>query len=81
MSAKQVTQEVTDDQTWWTLDKAALHIGVTRATVERYVREGLRIHFRELGGWVDRDEFLAAYRERVMRQRARFATRQKDSPA
>ena len=55
---------------WWTIDQAAEHLKVTRATVEKYVREGLPLHFLQLGGYVDRDELLADYRGRQERSRA-----------
>jgi hypothetical protein len=53
---------------FWTVDQAVAHIGVTRSTVERYVREGLPLHFPMLGGYLDRDEFLAEYRARMERR-------------
>lgn len=31
---------------FWTLDQSARHFGVTRATIERYIREGLPVYFQ-----------------------------------
>jgi len=55
---------------WWTVDQAAAHLKVKRATIEKYIREGLPLHFPKMGGYVDRDVLLAAYRERQQRTRA-----------
>ena len=55
---------------WWTIDQAAEHLEVKRATVEKYIREGLPLYFPLLGGYVDRDELLADYRGRQERSRA-----------
>jgi predicted site-specific integrase-resolvase len=55
---------------FWTIDQAAEHLKVKRATVEKYVREGLALHFPRQGGYVDRDELLAEYRGRQQRSRA-----------
>lgn len=61
---------VLDDDYFWTIDRAAKHLGFTRATIARYIREGLPIYFRALGGRVHRDELLAEVRKRESRQRA-----------
>lgn len=55
---------------WWTIDQAAAHLKVKRATVEKYIRDGLTLHFPKLGGYLDRDELLADYRGRQGRSRA-----------
>jgi hypothetical protein len=65
-------RDVTDPMDrFWTIDQAATHLDVTRATVEKYVREGLPLHFPLMeGGYVDRDELLIAYRGKKKRARA-----------
>jgi len=55
---------------WWTIDQAAEHLAVTRRTIERYVKEGLPLHFPAMGGYLDRDELLPEVRRRAKRQRA-----------
>lgn len=60
-------RSVTDVNEWWTLDQAAEHLDLKRATVERYIREGLPKYF---GTFVKREELLAEYRKRLERQRA-----------
>jgi len=64
MTAKREVQSVTDDRVWWSVDKAALHLGCPRATILRYIREGLPIR----AGLIHRDELLADFRNRKMRQ-------------
>lgn len=68
-------RSVTDVNEWWTLDQAAEHLDLKRATIERYIREGLPKHF---GVFVRREELLAEYRARLERQRA---TRGRPDPA
>lgn len=59
--------DITDPaDVWWTIDRAAEHLKITRASVERYIRDGLKVTF----GRVHRDELLAEYRKRQIRQRA-----------
>lgn len=55
----------------WTLDQAALHFGLTRATVERYVREGLPKYF---GAYVKPSEFVDEFVNRRNRQKGSRAT-------
>jgi hypothetical protein len=55
---------------FWTVDHAAAHLKVTRSTIERYIRGGLPVYFKALGGRVKRSELLAEYRARKLRQRA-----------
>jgi predicted site-specific integrase-resolvase len=53
------------DDIWWTIDQAAEHLGYKRATIERYIREGLPRYFRK---YVKRDELLAEHRRRAQRE-------------
>ena len=64
MATKQDMQSVRNDDVWWSVDRAALHLGCPRATILRYVREGLPIR----AGLINRDELLADFRARKMRQ-------------
>jgi hypothetical protein len=64
MTVKQEVQSVTDDRVWWSVDKAALHLGCPKKTILRYIREGLPIR----AGLIHRDELLADFRARKMRQ-------------
>jgi hypothetical protein len=64
MTARHEVQSVTDDRVWWSVDKAALHLGCPRATILRYIREGLPIR----AGLIHRDELLADFRARKIRQ-------------
>ena len=73
MKAKQETQSVLDGNVWWTIEKAALHLGIHRKTIKRYIREGLPLRH----GRLHREELLAEVRKRQMRQRA---TRAKSDP-
>ncbi|WP_120338115.1 hypothetical protein [Cryobacterium soli] len=70
-------RDVTDPMDrFWTLDQSAQHLNVTRATVEKYVRQGLPLHFPLMeGGFVDRDELLAVYRGGKKRARATRLTK------
>lgn len=64
-------RDVTDPlDRFWTINQAAAHLGLARCTVERYVRDGLKVYFPRQGGYLDRDEFLAAYRLRLARRKA-----------
>jgi hypothetical protein len=55
---------------WWTIDQTAEHFGVKRGTVQRYIREDdLTLHFPKQGGYLDRDDVLAAVRARNKRRR------------
>lgn len=77
--AKPIPRDLTDpNDRWWTIDQAAAHLGVTRRTVERYVQDGLPLHFQQIGGYLDRDELLAEVRKRAER---RLATLGKKSSA
>ncbi|TIH34951.1 hypothetical protein [Subtercola vilae] len=64
--AQQKTQNVIDGTRFWSIDRAALHTGFARATIERYVREGLPVY---VGGFVERDAFLKVYRDKQQSQR------------
>ena len=75
MTSKHELQSVTNDDVWWSVDKAALHLGVTVATIKRYIRGGLPTRF----GLVHRVELLAEYRRRVLRQTASRVTREEKS--
>lgn len=55
---------------WWTIDQAAAHLEVKRRTIERYIHDGLPLHFPMLGGYLDRDELLAEVRRRSQRRKA-----------
>lgn len=55
---------------YWTVDRAAEHFKVARGTIERYVRDGLPVHFPELGGFLKRTECEEHYRNRNIRQKA-----------
>lgn len=59
-------QSVTNEREWWTIAEAAAHLDVGEGTVRRYIREGLP----SLLGHVHRDQVLAEYRRRILRQRA-----------
>lgn len=61
---------LTKGDEWWTIETAAKHAGITRATVEKYIRQGLPVYFRELGGLIKRDEFLQEWRGRRLKQLA-----------
>ena len=68
---KQDMQWVLNDDVWWSVDKAALHLGCTRTTILRYIREGLPLRY----DLINRDEFLADYRARCIRQTESRTTR------
>jgi predicted DNA-binding transcriptional regulator YafY len=53
---------------FWTIEQAMAHLKVSRRTIERYVKGGLRIYFPAQGGYLDRDELLAEVRARLERQ-------------
>ena len=71
MSAKHEQQSVTDDHVWWSVDKAALHLGCTRTTILRYIREGLPLRHK----LINREELLGDYQARQIRQTESRATR------
>jgi len=71
MTTNHEQQSVTDDRVWWSVDKAALHLGCTRTTILRYIREGLPLRY----DLINRDELLAEYRARLMRQTESRTTR------
>lgn len=52
------------DAQYWTLAQAARHFGFTRATISKYVREGLPTYLG--GGWVKPAEVVA---EKIARSR------------
>jgi len=59
--------------TWWTIDQAAEHFGVRRATILQWVRDGLKTHGK--AKLLHRPDVLTAYQERAKRQReTRFTT-------
>lgn len=58
-------RSVVDGHEWWSVDQAAQHMGFSRATVERYIREGLP----QTCGFVNRDAFLAMVRQKQLRQK------------
>lgn len=69
--AKAIPRDLTDpNDRWWTIDQAAEHLGVTRRTIERYIHDGLPLHFKLVGGYLDRDELLTEVRERAERRTA-----------
>lgn len=53
--------------TWWTIDQAAAHFGVRRATILQWIRDGLPSHGK--GKMLRRPEVLSAYQQRAKRQR------------
>jgi hypothetical protein len=69
MRTRREQQSVTDADVWWTIDRAALHLGVRRGTVEKYVREGLALHWRN-GWYVHRPALLTEYGRRQASTRA-----------
>lgn len=76
MGVNREQQSVTDTNVWWAVDRAALHLGLRRETIEKYIREGLRLYWRN--GWVvHRPELLAEYGRR---QASTRATRLKKNP-
>jgi len=72
---KHELQSVTNDDVLWSVERCALHLGVTTATIRRYIRDGLPTKY----GLVDRAALLREYQQRVLRQRAILGTRPKDS--
>jgi hypothetical protein len=52
---------------FWSYDTAALHFGISRKTVVRYVREGLPSYFADR--FVKPAEFIAEYLRREGRRR------------
>ena len=72
--AQKINQNI--DLPFWTLDQAALHFGVRRATIEKYIREGLPAYFEKL--MVKPSEAIA---ERLRRKNAAEATRAKRTTA
>ena len=52
---------------WWSIDIAADHLEVKRATILRYIREGLKVW---PGGLLRRAEVLEVYRRRALNSRA-----------
>jgi len=73
MAARQETQDVSGDNVWWSVEKAALHLGCERSSILRYIREGLPIRH----GLINRDELLTEFRARKERQKASRQTRRK----
>lgn len=67
--AKQERQDVR--RPLWTIDEAALHFGITRATVEKYIREGLPVYFS--GTFVKSKDVIAEYLRRRDAKRATLA--------
>lgn len=64
-------RDVTDPHDrWWTIDEAAEHLKVKRGTIQRYIRDGLKVYFPKRGDYLDRDELLAEVRARNERQKA-----------
>lgn len=62
---------------WVTKEKAAEHLEVKVATINRYVREGVTLH---LGRFVDLDEVQAEYRRRRARlEEAQMTRRPRNS--
>lgn len=78
--AKPTPRDLTDpNDRWWTIDQAAAHFGYRRETIEKYIREGLKLHFTRVSpGYLDRDELMEHYRKR---QAATRATRLKPTTA
>ena len=74
MSARHEVQSVTGDNVWWSVDKAALHLGCERSSILRYIREGLPVRH----GLINRNELLAEFRARKMRQVESRMTRRKE---
>jgi len=75
MKAKQERQNLLDNNVLWSVERCALHLGVTTATIRRYIRDGLPTKY----GLVGRAALLREYQQRVLRQRAILGTRPKDS--
>ena len=71
MTAKQQLQWLLNDDVWWSVEKAALHLGCPKKTIMRYIREGLPIR----AGLINRTELLADFRARKMRQNESRMTR------
>lgn len=72
MKSELVRQNI--DLPFWTLDMAALHFGVKRATIEKYAREGLPTYTIAKARMVKPAEVIT---ERLRRKRAAEATRLK----
>ena len=66
------------DDLWWSNAEAIAHFGIHPKTLERYFREGLPQYFKQLGGYVKREEILDHRRDRIKRN---VATRGKKDPA
>ena len=74
-----MTRDITDPlDRWWTIPQAIEHLKVSRRTIQRYIHDGLTLHFPNLGGYLDRDELLAEVRKRAEKK---LATRGKRSSA
>ena len=72
---KQELQSLRDDNVLWNVQRCALHLGVTAATVRRYIRGGLKTEY----GLVNRADLIREYLKRGERQRANQGTRRKDN--
>lgn len=56
-----------EESDWWSVDDAVEFGEVSRATVRRYIRDGLTVYGRPFGEYLSRVEFLAAKRQRLAR--------------
>ena len=66
------------DLPFWTIEQAALHLGFTRATINRYVREGLPVYFKSVEPMVRPRELIDEW---LRRREANLATRSPESSA
>ena len=67
-------QDLSGEDVWWTPERAALHLGCPRSSILRYIREGLPVRH----GLINRNELLAEFRARKMRQVESRMTRRKE---
>lgn len=65
------------DLPFWTIDQAALHLGFSRATINRYIREGLPVYFKSVEPMVKPRELIDEW---LRRRRANLATRGTKTP-
>lgn len=63
---------------FWTIEQAALHLGFTRATINRYIREGLPVYFTSVRPMVKPQELIDEW---LRRRKANLATRSTEDTA
>lgn len=74
MAQRKIQQDIT--KPFWTIEQAALHIGVEKRSIRRYIQDGLPSYFD--GKFVKPREVVA---EAIRRKKATTSTRTKKEPA